>query len=87
MTFCLYNKSTTTKDVVDERREKVTNLYRFKQKERENRSIINQRQRNDVDDEKENQLQIFTDLNEKKRENRSIINLRTKTMMKIKVVR
>ena len=38
----------------------------FKQKERENRSIINQRQRNDVDDEKENQLQIFTDLNEKR---------------------
>ena len=29
MTFCLYNKPTTTKDVVDERREKVTNLYRF----------------------------------------------------------
>ena len=38
----------------------------FKQKERENRSIINQRQRNDVDDEKENRLQIFTDLFEKK---------------------
>ena len=38
----------------------------FRQKEGENHSIINQRQRNDVDDEKENQLQIFTDLHEKR---------------------
>ena len=40
MPFYLYNKPTTTKDVVDDRREKVTNLYRF-QVERRRKSQYN----------------------------------------------